>query len=89
MASYRQLGFAATRMFDLRRFGPSALTALFGLFCWLAAEQTASAQILLAQSGTAKTILGWLLSLLAIALGLLVVCRPSSRKDQGAKEKKR
>jgi hypothetical protein len=55
---------------------------------WLAAEQSASAQVLLAQSGAAKSILGWLLVLLCLALGLVVVCRPSGRKDPDAKEKK-
>jgi hypothetical protein len=64
------------------------LTGLFGLASWLAADQSASAQVLLAQSGAAKSILGWLLVLLCLALGLIVVCRPSSRKDPDAKEKK-
>ena len=35
---------------------------------------------LLAQSGAAKTAVGWVLVLLALALGLLVVGRPSGRK---------
>ena len=35
---------------------------------------------LLAQSGGAKTAVGWVLVLLAVALGLLVVGRPSGRK---------
>ncbi|HZN35008.1 MAG TPA: hypothetical protein VFB80_14365 [Pirellulaceae bacterium] len=64
-----------------------ALTSLFGAIAWLAAEQPLAAQVLLAQSGAAKSILGWLLTLLAIALGLIVVCRPSSRKDPDKKEK--
>ena len=64
-----------------------ALTTLFGFATWLAAEQPALVQVLLAQSGAAKGILGWLLTLLAIALGLIVVCRPSSRKDPDKKEK--
>lgn len=75
-------------MSDLRRLARLALTSLFGLVSWLALDQTASAQELLAQTGTTKTILGWMLSLLAIALGLIVVCRPSNRKDPDAKEKK-
>jgi len=58
------------------------------LALWLVAEQSASAQELLAQTGAAKSILGWLLSLLGVVLGLLVVCRPSSRKSPDAKEKK-
>ena len=63
------------------------LTSLLGIVVWLATEQPAAAQILLAQSGAAKSILGWLLTLLAIALGLIVVCRPSSRRDPDKKEK--
>jgi hypothetical protein len=43
--------------------------------------------ILLAQSGAAKSILGWLLVLLCLTLGLVVVCRPSSRRDPDKKEK--
>jgi hypothetical protein len=39
-----------------------------------------SAQILLAQTGTTKTALGWLIVALCLGLGLLVVLRPSSRK---------
>jgi hypothetical protein len=50
------------------------------LAIWLAAEQSASSQELLAQSGVAKTMVGWLLVFLAIGLGVLVVCRPSVRK---------
>ena len=76
-------------MSDLRRPARQFLIALLGLACWLATEQMASAQVLLAQSGAAKTIMGWMLSVLAIVLGLLVICRPSSRKDPDAKERKR
>jgi hypothetical protein len=47
---------------------------------WLATEQTASAQVLLAQSGGAKTGIGWLIVVLGIGLGLIAVCRPSVRK---------
>ena len=47
---------------------------------WLATEQTASAQALLAQSGGAKTGIGWLIVLLGIGLGLIAVCRTSIRK---------
>lgn len=64
------------------------LVAAGGLLCWLATEQSASAQELLAQSGAAKSILGWLLTLLGVALGLIVVCRPSGRKSPDAKERK-
>jgi hypothetical protein len=58
-----------------------SLTAGFGLASWLAGEQMASAQVILAQSGVAKTMVGWLLVLLAIGLGVLVVCRPSGRRS--------
>ena len=51
-----------------------------GLAMWLASEQPASAQEVLAQGGIAKTMIGWLLVLLAIGLGVLVVCRPSGRR---------
>ena len=47
---------------------------------WLATEQSASAQVLLAQSGTAKTGIGWLIVLLGIGFGLIAVCRTSVRK---------
>jgi hypothetical protein len=40
-----------------------------------------SAQIVLAQTGGTKTAIGWVIVLLCIGLGLLVVCRPSSRKS--------
>lgn len=59
-----------------------------GLF-WLAAEQTASAQVLLAQSGMAKTLIGYVLVFLALLLALLVICRPSSRKLPEGDAKKR
>jgi hypothetical protein len=58
------------------------LTTIVLLLCfWLAFEQTASAQMLIAQTGTAKTAVGWLIVILCIGLGLLVVLRPSSRKQ--------
>jgi hypothetical protein len=59
----------------------SILVFVFGAALWLSTEQHASAQVLLAQSGVAKTMLGWLLTLLAITLGIIVVCRPSSRRS--------
>ena len=59
----------------------NGLAAGFGLVSWLAGEQMASAQVILAQSGVAKTMVGWLLVLLAIGLGILVVCRPSGRRQ--------
>jgi ABC-type transporter Mla maintaining outer membrane lipid asymmetry ATPase subunit MlaF len=52
----------------------------------LATERQASAQVLLAQSGAGKTAIGWILTLLAITLGLIVVLRPNKRK---LKEKKK
>ena len=42
---------------------------------------------LIAQTGGGKTAIGWLIVLLCIALGLLVVCRPSGRKETGGKKK--
>jgi hypothetical protein len=52
---------------------------------WLMAEQPASAQVLLAQSGAAKTGIGWLIVLLGVGLGLIAVCRPSVRKGDKRK----
>jgi hypothetical protein len=40
-----------------------------------------SAQIVLAQTGGTKTALGWVIVLICIGLGLIVVCRPNSRKS--------
>ena len=40
-----------------------------------------SAQLIVAQMGTTKTALGWLIVVLCIGLGLIVVCRPSNRKS--------
>ena len=64
-------------------------TAAFGGMAWLAAEQTASAQMLLAQSGMAKTAIGYVLVFLALILALLVVCRPNSRKLAEGDERKK
>jgi hypothetical protein len=47
---------------------------------------TASWPIVLAQTGGAKTAIGWLIVLLCIGLGLLVVCRPSARNPLGPKK---
>jgi hypothetical protein len=58
---------------------------------WLVGQQTASAQALLAQTGTAKTAIGWGIVLLCIGLGLLFVCRPNMRnpiEKKRAKKKK-
>ena len=38
---------------------------------------------LLAQTGTTKTLVGWVIVLLCIGLGLLVVCRPTGRQANG------
>jgi hypothetical protein len=65
------------------------LLAQFVLTTWLAGEQTAQAQVLLAQSGPAKTAVGYVLFFLAIILGLLVVCRPSGRQWQYTEEELR
>jgi hypothetical protein len=66
-----------------------ALTSGLGFAAWLAAEQTASAQVLLAQSGPAKTAIGYVLVFLALILALLVICRPNSRKLAEGDEKKK
>lgn len=64
-------------------------TASLGCAAWLAAEQTASAQMLLAQSGMAKSAIGWALVFLALILALLVICRPNGRKLAEGDEKKK
>jgi hypothetical protein len=64
-------------------------TTSLGCFLWLAGEQTASAQMLLAQSGMAKTAIGYTLVFLALILALLVICRPNSRKLAEGGEKKK
>lgn len=56
---------------------------------WLASEQAAQAQALLAQSGAAKTAVGYALFFLAVILALLVVCRPSGRQWQYTEEELR
>jgi hypothetical protein len=56
-------------------------------FFWLAAQPVANAQVLLAQTGTAKTAIGWGIVALCVGLGLLVVCRPAP--DQKPKKKKK
>lgn len=62
---------------------------LLGGLVWLAAEQPASAQMLLAQSGMVKSLIGYVLVFLALLLALLVVCRPSGRKlPEGDQPKK-
>ena len=73
----------------IRRLLQLPLTTCLGLAAWLAAEQTASAQVLLAQSGMAKSAIGYVLVFLALILALLVVCRPSSRKLAEGDEKKK
>jgi hypothetical protein len=48
-------------------------------------------QVLLAQTGTSKTAVGWGVVLLCLGLGLLVVCRTNSRnpiEKKKAKKKK-
>ena len=65
------------------------LLASFTAGAWLAGEQAAQAQVLLAQSGAAKTAVGYVLFFLAIILGLLVVCRPSGRQWQYTEEELR
>jgi hypothetical protein len=64
-----------------RLFVRSIFTPAIGVATWLASQQPASAQVLLAQTGGTKTGIGWLIVLLCIGLGLLVVCRPNNRKS--------
>jgi hypothetical protein len=42
--------------------------------------------MLLAQTGTTKTLIGWVIVALCVGLGLIVVCRPAAR---AAKMKKK
>lgn len=65
---------------------------LVTLALWLACVPSASAQdapLLIAQTGMAKTAIGYLLVLLGILLGMLVVCRPSWRKPAEGDERRR
>jgi len=64
----------------------SDLTTALDAGLWFLSEQSASAQVLLAQTGGGKTAVGWLIVLLCIALGLLVVCRPSGRDKPAGKK---
>jgi hypothetical protein len=45
--------------------------------------------LLLAQSGAAKTAVGWVIVLLCIVLALLVVARPSGRRMPEGDKKRR
>ena len=56
------------------------LLSLFVAAAWTALEQATLAQGLLAQTGAAKTAIGYALFFLAVILGMLVVCRPSGRQ---------
>lgn len=59
----------------------TSLLVLFGMALWLACEQPASAQpLLLAQSGMAKTAVGWVLVGVALFFALLIIGLPSWRK---------
>ena len=68
------------------------LLVLVGLSVCLSCADSASAAewlpLLLAQGGAAKTLLGYTLTLLGIALGLIVVCRPSKRASPDGDKKK-
>lgn len=57
-----------------------SLVALLAPLFLAAAEQEASAQVILAQTGGAKTGIGYGLVLLAMLLGLIVVLRPTKRR---------
>jgi hypothetical protein len=58
----------------------TSFLAAWGLVVWLAGEQEAAAQTLLAQSGAAKTAIGWALVGAALFFALLIVGLPSWRK---------
>jgi len=85
------------KLMNSRRFFSFATVFLGTVITWLASAQFAAAQtvndpLLLAQTGTTKTAIGWGIAALCIGLGLLVVCRPSVRnppKKPGAKTKKK
>lgn len=67
-----------------RSFSSLATVFLSSVVAWLASAQIAAAQtisppVLLAQTGTTKTAIGWGIVALCIGLGLLVICRPSIR----------
>jgi type VI protein secretion system component VasK len=66
-------------------------TLLAGMMAatWVAGEHAAFGQGLLAQTGAAKTAIGYLLFFLAVVLGLLVACRPSGRQWQYTEEELR
>jgi hypothetical protein len=72
-------------MLSFRQRVRSGLNAMAAGTLWLIMAQTASAQVLLAQSGGAKTGIGWLIVLLGVGLGLIAVCRPSVRKGDKRK----
>ncbi|HZL89461.1 MAG TPA: hypothetical protein VFB96_13940 [Pirellulaceae bacterium] len=66
-------------LFLATRYG--LLASLFAA-AWMASEQAAFGQALLAQTGAAKTAIGYVLFFLALILALLVACRPSGRQWQ-------
>lgn len=72
-------------MLLLAKLRTPTIASLLSLLLVIAAERPAAAQTLLAQTSMGKMALGWLLTLVAIAIGLLVVLRPNSRS---LKEKK-
>jgi len=49
-------------------------------------EHTASVHALLAQTGTTKTAIGWLIAVLCIGLGVLVMCRPGRKAPDWKKK---
>ena len=66
-------------LFSYKRF--PLLAVCLAVVIVAAAEREASAGVvLLAQSGSAKTAIGYALTLLAILLGMVVVLRPNKRK---------
>jgi hypothetical protein len=49
-------------------------------------EPTVSAPFLIAQTGTTKTAISWVIVLLCIGLGLLVMCRPGRKAPDWKKK---
>jgi hypothetical protein len=56
---------------------------------WLATAEAAQAQGLVAQTGAAKSGVGYALFFLAVILGLVAICRPSGRQWQYTEEELR
>ena len=66
-------------------FAPSLVLLPTSLHSLLAADFTLP--LVFAQSGMAKTAVGWVIVMLLLLLALLVVARPSGRKIPDAKKR--